>query len=95
LAGFLQERGVPAGPFQGIPELVGVDPVLGDAYFVKVQHPVGREFLIHGNPIQMRRHPAVVERAPLLGEHTFTVLHDILGLTGDEIAEYAARGVIE
>ena len=95
LAALLQERGVPAGPFQGMPEMTAVDPVLSDAYFVRVQHPVGREFLIHGSPLQTRHQPPVVDRGPLLGEHTFHVLHDILGLTTDEIAEYAARGAIE
>ena len=95
LAAFLQERGVPAGPFQGLPEITGIDPVLGDNYFVRVQHPVGREFLVHGSPLQMRRQPPVVGRGPLLGEHTFSVLHDILGLSTDEIAAYAACGAIE
>ncbi|MGD9892394.1 MAG: CaiB/BaiF CoA transferase family protein [Dehalococcoidia bacterium] len=95
LAAYLQERGVPAGPLQGVAELAGVDPVLSSRYFTKVDHPSGREFLIHGNPIQMRRNPPRVERGPLLGEHTFDVLHDLLGLSADEIAEYAVHGAIE
>jgi benzylsuccinate CoA-transferase BbsF subunit len=95
LAAFLQERGVPAGPLQGIPELVQVDPVLSEAYFVRTPHPVGREFLIHGNPLVTRNRPPVVRRGPLLGEHTSDVLHDLLGLSADELAEYAVSGAIE
>lgn len=95
LAAFLQERGVPAGPYQHLPELVHTDPVLGDAHFARVAHPSGREFLIHRNPIQAYRHPPSVERGPQLGEHTFAVLHDLLGLSLDEIAEFSARGAIE
>lgn len=95
LAAFLQEQGVPAGPFQGIPEMTTVDPVLGDAYFVRTAHSIGREFLIHGSPLQTRHQPPLVRRGPLLGEHTFVVLHDVLGLTADEITAYAARGAIE
>jgi benzylsuccinate CoA-transferase BbsF subunit len=95
LAAFLQERGVPAGPYQHLPELVDIDPVLGEAHFARVAHPSGREFLIHRNPIQAHRQPPTVERGPLLGEHTFAVLHDLLGLSLDEIAEYSARGAIE
>ena len=95
LAAFLQDRGVPAGPYQRLPEMVGVDPVLGDAYFTRVAHPAGREFLIHGNPVQSRNSPAEVRRGPLLGEHTFDVLHDLLGIEAGEIAAYAAGGIIE
>ncbi len=95
LAAYLQTRGIPAGPYQHLPEIVGVDPVLGDAHFARVAHPSGREFLVHGNPIQARHAPPAVRRGPLLGEHTFAVLHDLLGLSADEIAEYTARGVIE
>jgi benzylsuccinate CoA-transferase BbsF subunit len=95
LAVYLQERGVPAGPLQDTGDLVHTDPVLGDRYFTRVDHPAGRKFLIHADPVQTRRNPPTVRRGPLLGEHTFEVLHDLLGLTPDEIAEYAARGAIE
>lgn len=42
LAAFLQERGVPAGPYQLLPEIVHTDPVLGDAHLARVAHPTGR-----------------------------------------------------
>lgn len=95
LGRFLQERGVPAGPYQDIPDIVGVDPVLGDRYFTRLAHPIGREFLVHGSPIQARRNPAEVKLAPLLGEQTLYVLQEVLGLTPDEIAEYAAAGALD
>ncbi|HEY7268279.1 MAG TPA: CoA transferase [Dehalococcoidia bacterium] len=95
LAAFLQSRGVPAGSYQDIVDMVHNDPVLGERYFEKRMHPVGREFLVHGSPIQSRRTPAQVELGPLLGEHTIQILEGIIGLTADEIAEYAAVGAIE
>jgi benzylsuccinate CoA-transferase BbsF subunit len=95
LAAFLQARGIPAGPYQDIVDMVERDPVLGERYFVKRMHPIGREFLVHGSPIQSRRTPARVELGPLLGEHTMHVLEDIISLTPDEIAEFAAAGAVE
>ncbi|MEX2230488.1 MAG: CoA transferase [Dehalococcoidia bacterium] len=95
LAEALQDRGVPAGPYQTVPELVGRDPTLGRRYFVEIEHPAGRTFLVHGNPIAAQRSPPVVRRAPLIGEHTFEVLTEVLGMSADEIAELAATGALE
>ncbi len=95
LASFLQSRGVPAGPYQGSADLVDRDPVLGDAYFEKLRHPIGRDFLVHGSPVVASRNPAEVKLGPLSGEHTMYVLKDILGLAEDEVAEYAAAGALD
>ena len=96
LAAFLQARGVPAGPLQFIDEIVHVDPVLDGDYFHRVtDHPAGGEFLQHPHPARMWRNPARPRRAPILGEHTSDVLSRILGLSEDEIGEYAARGALE
>lgn len=95
LAAMLQSCGVPAGPWQHVGDMVERDPVLGDAYFVRMAHPSGREFLVHGSPLVMRRNPARVGPAPLLGEHTFAVLHNLLGLDAEQIGEHSASGAIE
>jgi benzylsuccinate CoA-transferase BbsF subunit len=95
LAAYLQGQGVPAGPYQDIVDMVERDPVLSDRYFEKRMHPAGREFLVHGNPIQSRRNPARAELGPLLGEHTTYVLQTVLGLTADQIADYAAAGALQ
>ncbi|MBM4421443.1 MAG: CoA transferase, partial [Chloroflexi bacterium] len=95
LAAELQTRGIPAGPYQTVPEMVQDDPTLGRHHFVEVEHPVGRSFVVHGNPIAARRSPPAVRRAPLIGEHTFEVLIEVLGLDPAEIAELAAAGALE
>ena len=39
--------------------------------------------------------PGPFTAAPLLGEHTFEICSEILGMSPEEIAEYAALGVFE
>jgi benzylsuccinate CoA-transferase BbsF subunit len=90
----LQAAGVPAGPYQSIVDMVERDPVLAE-HFVEIAHPSGRPFLVHANPVQSRRRPPRTARAPLIGEHTYEVLSEVLGLTADEIADYAAQGALE
>ncbi len=95
VAELLQAAGVPAGALQTTPDLIHRDPTMGANHFIAQEHPSGREFLIHGNPIQPRHNSPIVTRAPLIGEHTFEVLHDILGLSEDEIADYAGNMALE
>ncbi|BCO34209.1 hypothetical protein MHEC_06420 [Mycobacterium heckeshornense] len=60
-----------------------------------VEHPLSGSPDLVRNPIALSATP--IERycaPPLLGEHTAEVLREWLGLTGDEVTELAARGVI-
>ena len=91
----LQRAGVPAGALQTTADLVHNDPTLGADHFVSLEHPSGRTFLVHGNPLRTSHYPADVRRAPLIGEHTFEVLTEILGLSVDEVADYAEHLALE
>ncbi len=60
-----------------------------------VEHPLSGSLDLVRNPIALSATP--IERycaPPLLGEHTAEVLREWLGLTGDEVTELAAGGVI-
>jgi len=71
----------------------------------QVQHRGGRIELPHAsagsapavaNPLHLSGTPIEYRNAPpLLGEHTTEVLSDLLGLDGAELAELAARGVVQ
>lgn len=95
LAAALQGRGIPAGPFQNIEEITELDPTLSDQHFARLPHPVGRDFLVHRNPIRMMDGPVPPRLGPLLGADTFEVLTEVMGLSEDEVADYAAKGAIE
>ena len=95
LAEALQDRGVPAGPLQTTPDLVLRDPLFREDHLARVEHPSGRLFLVHGSPMNARRNPPHVTRAPLIGEHTYEVLTELLGLSADELADFAAALALE
>ncbi len=64
-------------------DLIGIDdPVLGR---VQQQAP---------HPRVMGADPVIPCGAPKLGEHTRSVLHDLLGLSDDELDDLTARGVL-
>lgn len=95
LAVHLQAQGVPAGPLQGVQEMIEVDPTLGSNHYARLAHPVGRDFLVPRSPMRMLRREPEVALGPLVGADTYRVLTEVLGLTSEEIADYAAAGVLD
>lgn len=91
----LQRAGVPAGAVQRSSDLL-VDPQYAHRGFYRyLEHGemgripyAGHQFRIRGYPSGPR------SAAPLLGEHAQAVLHDLLGMTDDEIAEAVASGAL-
>lgn len=95
VAELLQGAGVPAGPYQNIEDMTQRDPLLRDHHFKEVEHPIGRSFLVHHDPIESSEWLTETRRAPLIGEHTYEVLSEVLQLSADEIANFAAEGALE
>jgi len=91
----LSAMGVPVGPVQDIAE-VAQDPQVGQrGMFVEMDHPTLGPVKFTGNPIKMSRTPSgptVVP--PTLGEHTFEVLRDVLGMSAAQVDEFLAEGVV-
>ena len=61
---------------------------------VEVDHPERGRYLTVGLPIKMSDSPAEVTCSPLLGEHTHEILTEILGYTGEELAEIKISGAL-
>jgi formyl-CoA transferase len=52
------------------------------------------KYISVGNPIKLSDSPTVVERSPLLGEHTEEILRDVLKFNDGQIGEIRASGAI-
>ena len=86
----LQRAGVPAGAVQRPSDLL-VDPQLDyRGHFWTLDHPELGECLYNGPSFQLSQTPAVLRSsAPLLGQDTRRVLHELLGYSHAEIDEFA------
>jgi 2-methylfumaryl-CoA isomerase len=89
--------GVSWGPYQSFRQLVDEDPRVSTAnpMFEAVTQPDVGRYLMPASPLdfaQSGRLPAAP--APILGEHTETVLAEVLGLSPAEIGSLHDRGVV-
>jgi crotonobetainyl-CoA:carnitine CoA-transferase CaiB-like acyl-CoA transferase len=77
------------------PECITHPQLVHRGHFAEFDHPLGRR-LAERARVRFSRTPGVVDRSsPLLGEHTFDILTDVLGYDGDRIADLAAAEVLE
>ena len=85
---------IPVGPILSMKE-IAEDPGLRESgTIVEVDHPERGPYLTVGLPIKLSDSPAEVRRSPLLGEHTEEILRDVLGFTGDELAQITGSGAV-
>ena len=92
----LQAAGVPAGVCQGPSDRVERDEQFrARGWWTSMPHAeLGPEAGIDGVTPRLARTPGTNRTAsPLLGEHTLDVMTSLLGMTGDEFAEYTEMGV--
>ena len=90
----LREANVPVGPINDLHE-VFTDPVVRHLGLIsEFDHPVAGRVRAPGVPVRLSSTPASLRsHAPLLGEHTDTVLGE-LGYAPDEIARLRADGAV-
>lgn len=91
----LQPR-VACAPVHGIPELHTDPQILHRGYWVPHVHPVYGEVPYSGLQADLSVTPGrITGPAPCLGQHTWEVLEEVLGMDGDEIALLLADEVVE
>jgi crotonobetainyl-CoA:carnitine CoA-transferase CaiB-like acyl-CoA transferase len=92
----LQIHGVPAHLVSEAPD-IWVDPQLvGRGMFRWTPHPFARHAVVDQPPYRLSRSPGSYDWAgPTYGQHTFDVLHDILGYDEDRIADLAIAEALE
>jgi crotonobetainyl-CoA:carnitine CoA-transferase CaiB-like acyl-CoA transferase len=97
LAARLQATGVPAHAVQTAEDMLDRDEHIRErGYYVYLDHPDTGRSAYDGVAFKMSGTPGgPVRPAPLLGEHTYYVANEIMGLSSDEIAELTAAGVLQ
>jgi benzylsuccinate CoA-transferase BbsF subunit len=91
----LQAAGVRAGAVNRLSDLFSDPQLRHRDVWRDLEHPELGRFYYEAPPFILSETPAALYRSPLLGEHNGAVYRDILGLTDEEIAQFAADGVIE
>ncbi len=93
LAARLQAAGVAAAPVNDLADLLH-DPWYRAEYFAEIPGPEGCVFTTHAEPVRPNGHKHPVTRAPLMGEHTDSVLRSLLGLSREEINHLYTCGAL-
>jgi benzylsuccinate CoA-transferase BbsF subunit len=91
----LQTSGVPAGLVLNATEVLADEQLTARGYFVYLDHAEAGRRAYDGSGFRLSRTPVELRRAaPLLGEHTWEIATDILGLSPDEIGTLIAEQVL-
>ena len=91
----LSEAGIPCGSIQTIGEICESETLKQRGMIWKMDHPSAGELRNIANPIEMTGTPfPAPSPPPLLGEHTATVLEEVLGHDAEKIAALKLKGAI-
>jgi CoA:oxalate CoA-transferase len=91
----LSAMGIPCGPVQDLAQVSADPQIAAREMFVELDHPKLGKWKSTGNPIKLSRTPGRLKMtAPALGEHTDSILQDLIGLNVDELKILKKNGVI-
>lgn len=91
----LEAAGIPCGPINSVDKVVADPQVLSRDMIVETHHPIAGSIKMAGVPIKMSATPGSVDiPAPLLGQHTAEILHELLGLTTEQVEGLRQRQVV-
>ena len=85
---------IPVGPILSMKELAEEPSLRETGTIVEVDHPERGPYLSVGCPIKLSDNDVIVERSPLLGEHSEEILGEVLGYSADEIAALKEAGAV-
>ena len=90
----LNPLNVPCGPVLSMKELAEEKSLRASGTVVEIDHPTRGKYVSVGNPIKLSDSATVVERSPLLGEHTDQILSEVLGMDSADIEAARSAGVV-
>jgi crotonobetainyl-CoA:carnitine CoA-transferase CaiB-like acyl-CoA transferase len=91
----LDAAGVPAAPIWSVADAARSQHVAARGLLAEVDHPTAGRIPLLMGPVQFSATPAGVSRPPpLLGEHSDSLLRELVGVASDEIDRLRAEGTI-
>lgn len=92
----LQQEGVPAGIVAKASDLLSDPQLASRAFFRRLAHSeIGDHAVLTQSFRISDMAPGPLRAAPLLGEHTDALCRELLGMSDQEIADFAAAGIFE
>lgn len=88
----LQPAGVPCAPVNNVEQALADPQVAARSMVLSAEHPRFGTVRTIASPVRVGAGGASPRRAPQMGEDTVAMLHDILGLSDDEITAAAKQG---
>jgi crotonobetainyl-CoA:carnitine CoA-transferase CaiB-like acyl-CoA transferase len=91
-----ESAGIPCGPILTVADALSHPQVHARGMVKTVAHPTAGEVRVTGVPVALSETPgAVRSAAPTLGQHTRSVLGELLGLDGAAVESLEASGAIQ
>lgn len=91
----LEAAGIPCAPINTVDKVVNDPQVKARDMIVEIEHPLAGKLHIPGIPIKMSATPGSIDTpAPLLGQHTFEILNELLGLSEAEVKSLYDKNVL-
>ncbi|MFZ6775752.1 CaiB/BaiF CoA transferase family protein [Undibacterium sp. Ji83W] len=91
----LEEAGVPCGPINTLDEVFADPQVLAREMQINLPHPTAGQVKLVASPMKLSATPVTYPSAPpLLGQHTKTVLTDVLGYGVEQLDDLKSRNII-
>ena len=91
---YLSSHSIPCAPINNVQQAAGERHLRERELLVEVPDATAGSIHVAGKMIKFSRTPVVVGSAPTVGEHTRYVLADVLGYSGDRVAELLEHGVV-
>ncbi|MDP1979583.1 CaiB/BaiF CoA-transferase family protein [Undibacterium sp.] len=91
----LEEAGVPCGPINKLNEVFEDPQVLARQMQINLPHPTAGQVKLVASPMKLSATPVTYSSAPpLLGQHTQTVLTDVLGYDAHQLQALKTKNII-
>lgn len=92
----LEQAEIPCGPINNFEQVFSMPTVKEREMLVKMDHPTIGELPLVGSPLKMSDTPVEYRlHPPLMGEHTVSILQELLGYSSNQISKSQMSGVVK